>query len=319
MTIIDSHMHVGLNGLSLRRVIKYLDKRKIDCCWLLTWEEVDPGPWHYQSLPVEKVYEAHLQYPSRVVPFYAPDPHKSDAATQLENWYKKGIRGCGELKATLNWESDEVKLLLQAAGKLKMPVVFHMEEDDSCCLPYSDAIFDRLLSAALNTKKRIYRIPRNLLELIVNNYAPLKSRTKSYFFPGYMLDFASLEMTLRNFPEIHFIAHGPMFWKYLSADASNDRKELYPRGQVHGEGVIWRLLKEYPNLYADISGYSGLNSLTRDSESAKKFLSLFENKILYGTDNLIKGQMEFLNSLGLSKSIYNKIYGENACGIISVS
>ena len=245
--------------------------------------------------------------------------HKSDAATQLEDWYKKGIRGCGELKATLNWESNGVKWLLQAAGKLKMPVVFHMEEDDSCCLPYSNAIFDRLLSAALNTKKRIYRIPRNLLELIVNNYAPLKNRTKSYFFPGYMLDFASLEMTLRNFPEIRFIAHGPMFWKYLSADASNDRKELYPRGLVQGEGVIWRLLKDYPNLYADISGYSGLNSLTRDSESAKKFLSLFENKILYGTDNLIKGQMEFLNSLGLSKSIYNKIYGENACGIITIS
>jgi predicted TIM-barrel fold metal-dependent hydrolase len=318
MIIIDSHMHVDLHGLSLKGIINYLDKKKIDCCWVLSWEEVSPGPWRYQFLPVETVYEAHLKYPSRIIPFYAPDPHKSDAAIQLENWHKKGIRGCGELKATLNWDSNGVKIILQTAGKLKMPVVFHMEESESRGLPYSDAIFDRLIFAVLNPKKKIYHIPRNLLQLIVNNYTPLKTRTKSYIFPGYMLDFASLEMTLRNYPEINFVAHGPMFWKYISADGSN-RKEVCPQGPVYGEGVIWRLLREYPHLYADISGNSGLNSLARDPESAKRFLSLFENKILYGTDNVMQGHMKFLNSLGLSKSTYAKIYGGNASKILSIN
>jgi predicted TIM-barrel fold metal-dependent hydrolase len=44
---------------------------------------------------------------------------------------------------------------------------------------------------------------------------------------------------------------------------------------------------------------------------------LFEDKILYGTDNVMEEQREFLNSLSLPKGTYSKIYGENACRLIN--
>lgn len=315
MYFVDSHLHVNFNRMSLTAIIKYLDKGRIDACWLLTWEEVNPGHWKYEHLPIEGVYAAYLKYPSRVIPFYAPDPHKTQASVQLESWSQKGIRGCGELKATLNWNCDEMSSLLRTVAKLKLPVVFHMEESRHYDIPYSDAIFDKLMFYGLNTERKIYKIPRQILTLLVNNYAPLKKRSKSYFFPGYMLDFGSLESSLIEYPNINFVAHGLMFWKYISADATNF-SDLLPKGPVKGEGIIWRLLRAYPNLYADLSGPSGLNALARDPQNAKSFLSIFENKILYGTDNFMIQQRSFLDSLKLSKSMYNKIYGENACKLI---
>jgi predicted TIM-barrel fold metal-dependent hydrolase len=316
MSQIDTHMHVNLKGFSIETIVKYLDKEKIDCCWLLTWEETNPGNWHYQHLSVEDVYQAHLKYPSRVIPFYAPDPHRSDAAVDLEHWYQKGIRGCGELKATLNWDSDGVKSILQMTRKLKLPIVFHMEASEYRHIPYSSTVFDKLLCYGLNTERKIIQIPKRVLQNLVDNFKPLKNRVRSYFFPGYMLDFASLEITLRDYPDVNLVAHGPMFWKYISDDATKQTRIL-PIGPVNSKGLIWRLLQDYPNLYADIAGASGLNALTRDRENARKFLSAFENKIFFGTDNLMHKHREFLDSLGLSKSICKKIYGENALSLVN--
>jgi predicted TIM-barrel fold metal-dependent hydrolase len=315
MFYIDSHMHAKFNGLSIKDIIKYLDKERIDACWLLTWEEVNPGHWEYTHLSIETVYQAHLEYPTRIIPFYAPDPHKQQASLELENWCQKGIRGCGELKATLNWNSVEMKSFLKTVAKLNLPVVFHMEESRRYEIPYSDALYDKVLFYGLRTKRRIFQIPAYFLNILADKYTPLKNRTRSYFFPGYMLDFASLESTLKEYPSIKFIGHGLMFWKYIASDGPNSNNDL-PRGPINGEGIIWRLLGEYPNLYADLSGLSGLNALTRDPQNAKRFLSLFEDKMLYGTDNFLKGQKEFLISLKLDKSTFDKICGGNACGIM---
>jgi predicted TIM-barrel fold metal-dependent hydrolase len=314
---IDAHFHIRLNRFSVNDIIRYLNRDKFDCCWLLTWEEIGPGLWPYQHLSIEEVHEAYLQHPSRIIPFYAPDPHRGDAAVQLEYWYKKGIKGCGELKATLNWNSDDVKSLLQTAQRLKLPVIFHMQESKHVSIPYSDAIYDRIIFYGTKTDRKIFRVPRKLLQTLVNRFTPLKHRVKSYNFPGYMLDFASLETTLRDYPDLKLVAHGPMFWKYISNDASEQIGE-YPVGKINGEGIVWRLLRDYPNLYADISGGSGLNAISRDLKNAKRFLTIFEDKILYGTDNLMKNQGELLNSLGLPKVIYNKIHGENAYRLLNI-
>jgi predicted TIM-barrel fold metal-dependent hydrolase len=45
---------------------------------------------------------------------------------------------------------------------------------------------------------------------------------------------------------------------------------------------------------------------------------MFEDKILYATDNVMKRQREFIASLGLSEITYKKIYGENACRIVNL-
>jgi uncharacterized protein len=316
MDLIDSHLHVNYGGLSLRDIISYLDKERIDRCWLLSWEEVNHGKWIYEHLSIEDIYEAYLKYPTRIIPFYAPDPHRIDATIQFEKWYQKGIKGSGELKATLNWNSAEIKSLLSTIQKLKLPVVFHMEESKTLDIPYSEAFFDKILFYGLRTKKGLFKIPQGLLRFLVEHYEPLKRRTSStFFFPGYMLDMVSLESALVQYPDINFVAHGLMFWKHISLDASQ-RKEELPSGPVTGEGIIWRLLNKYPNLYADTSGPSGFNALTRDADNAKKFINTFKNKLIYGTDNLMKHQKDFINSLGLSNSTLKQIYGENASRLI---
>lgn len=316
MTTVDSHLHVNYQGLSASGIIEYLDKARIDFCWLLSWEEINPGAWPYKHLPIEDIYEAYVKYPSRIVPFYAPDPHNFEAAHQLANWHKNNVRGCGELKATLNWNSESVKSILQMTRILKLPIVFHMEESEWRDIPYSNAIYDRIIFAGVKTERNIYQIPRKLIQLLVNNFSPFRNRIKSYFFPGYMLDFASLEMTLQDYPDVNLIAHGPMFWTHMFGDSSQQIRTS-PKGLISADGVIWRLLGKYPNLYADISAYSGINALTSNPENAKRFLLTFEDKILYGTDNFMVQQKEFLNSLGLPKSTYKKIYGENAYRILN--
>jgi hypothetical protein len=316
MTLVDSHLHVNVAGFSLPKIIKYLNRERIDCCWLLSWEEINPGPWEYRHLSVEDIYEAYIKYPSRIIPFYAPDPHRNDAIIQLQNWHEKGIRGCGELKATLQWDSKQIEGIIKTAGKLNIPIVFHMEGSEFREIPYSNAFYDRLVFKGLRTKNIVYSIPQHILRVMVDVYSPMKNRNKTYFFPGYMLDFAALEAGLQIYPDVNFIAHGQWFWKHISSDAPAF-KDKYPRGTIIGEGIIWRLLREYPNLYADTSGDSGFIGLTRDLAATKKFLLMFEDKILYGTDNVMKGQREFLQSLGLPKDTYKKIFGANANRILN--
>jgi predicted TIM-barrel fold metal-dependent hydrolase len=308
-------MHVNFIGFRLNDIIRYLDINRIDCCWLLSWEEISPGPWPYQHLSIEDIYDAYLKYPSRIIPFYAPDPHKDGAANELEYWYQKGIRGCGELKSTLNWGSSNIQKLLTTVQKLGMPIAFHMEESEARINLRSSTIFDRILYRGLRAKRKIYQVPKKVLYTLVNRYSPLRNRFEFYTFPGYMLDFASLEVILADCPHVNFVAHGPMFWKYISADVAT-RNEMYPRGPVVGEGIIWRLLRDYPNLYADVSGTSGYDGLTKDPEFAKNILSKYDNKILFGTDNYSLGLRDFLDSLRLPKSTYKLIYGENAAKLI---
>jgi predicted TIM-barrel fold metal-dependent hydrolase len=312
MTIVDSHLHLNLNGLTTQKLIKYLDKEKIDVCWLLSWEEVSPGPWPYRHLSVEDIYEAYSKYPSRIIPFYAPDPRRKDAANVLETWYHNGIRGCGELKSILSWDSEQLNRLLQMVRKYKMPVVFHMEDREN---RYTQ--LDKILFGGKGATQDILTMRPSVFRKMTENSAFLRKRLKSsYIFPGYLDDLAKLEATLKKHSDINFIAHGLAFWRYISADADACNGFL-PRGPVIGQGKIWRLLRNYSNLYADISAMSGLNALTRDSNNARQFLTIFQDKILYGTDNVMKGQKKFLNSLGLPKATYRKIYGENACSLVS--
>ena len=43
-------------------------------------------------------------------------------------------------------------------------------------------------------------------------------------------------------------------------------------------------LADYPNLFADMSAGSGLNSMTRDEEHAREFLKRHQDKLLFGSD-----------------------------------
>ena len=82
------------------------------------------------------------------------------------------------------------------------------------------------------------------------------------------------------------------------------------------EGRIVELLRKYPNLYCDISANSGLIALSRDPEYAVSFITEFQDRILYARDCFHNKHQEFINSLGLSQNILEKIYSGNAARLL---
>ncbi|MGA2192857.1 MAG: amidohydrolase family protein [Nitrospirota bacterium] len=315
--IVDSHLHVNFKNLGAREIIAYMDRERIDQCWLLTWDEANPRNSDYTPLPVEGVFEAYEKYPSRIIPMYAPDPTRADAAKRFLEWHGRGIRGCGEVKAALRWDSKDMGPMLSTLNRLGMPLVFHMEQSGPKFRPTTDSALELLFARAMNSV-RVGEIPKRILKGLTGACGALKKKREGmrYFFPGYLLDFAALEGRLREYPDIKFIGHGPMFWNGISASADIDSAKV-PKGPVTGEGITCRLLSQYGNLYADISAHSGYNALARDRGFARRFLSKYNRKILYGTDNYFLGLKNVLDSLGLPKDAYRRIYGENAAELIS--
>ncbi|RLF05269.1 MAG: hypothetical protein DRK00_04855 [Thermoprotei archaeon] len=139
--------------------------------------------------------------------------------------------------------------------------------------------------------------------------------------PGlyYCHGMGALDEVLSRHPDLKLIAHGPGWWRHISADPGT---EAYPKGPVRAEGLVHKLLRKHDNLYADISATSGLNALTRDPEHAYRFLLEFQDKILYGTDFPCLSEygqygpdgshLKFLKGLGLPSSALRRILRENA-------
>jgi predicted TIM-barrel fold metal-dependent hydrolase len=58
----------------------------------------------------------------------------------------------------------------------------------------------------------------------------------------------------------------------------------YPTGKILKEGRLAQLLREYPNLYCDVSANSGSNAFMRDPEYTARFIEEFSDRIMFGTD-----------------------------------
>lgn len=99
----------------------------------------------------------------------------------------------------------------------------------------------------------------------------------------YNRGFDRFHKILRKFKKVNFIGHSQTFWANIDKN-HKDQNILYPKGKVTPGGYTDQLLRDYPNMYADISGGSGLNSLTRDEDHAREFLKRHQDKILYGSD-----------------------------------
>lgn len=103
-----------------------------------------------------------------------------------------------------------------------------------------------------------------------------------------------LEHTLQRFPELVFIAHGPMFWaEYTSCRRPARCKPIFradglqyaspgPRPKFNGEGVAQELLRAFPNLYGELS--DAMSYLRMDEDYAVQFLTEFQDKLFFGTD-----------------------------------
>ncbi len=137
----------------------------------------------------------------------------------------------------------------------------------------------------------------------------------------YNLGFDRFHKVLEKFPKVNFIGHAQTWWANIDKNYT-DPTVLYPMGKVTPGGVTDRLLTDYPNMYADMSAGSGLNSLIRDEEHTRGFLERHQDKILYGsdcTDTIGRGPgcqgaqtIAALRRLAPTKAIERKILYGNA-------
>ena len=135
-----------------------------------------------------------------------------------------------------------------------------------------------------------------------------------------------LERLLQQVPETIVIGHGRGFWSEIGAGLTPEEKSGHPKGPIAEEGSVPRLLRKYPNLYADISAWSGYNALTRDEDYGVRFLNTFQDRLLFGTDVVFgdeEGRMPHLEHLQrlraegkIGQEAFDKITFRNALRIL---
>lgn len=137
-----------------------------------------------------------------------------------------------------------------------------------------------------------------------------------------------IEKMLKKYPDLKLIGHSAAFWSEISNDIVQENRNGYPTGKVN-EGRLSKLMREYGNLYADLSAGSGSNAMMRDPEFAAKFMEEFQDRIYYGADVCNPEQtfqykfLEFLENLCetkcISQEVYEKIMYKNAEKLLGLS
>ncbi len=130
-----------------------------------------------------------------------------------------------------------------------------------------------------------------------------------------------LERMLKKHPAMKLIGHSQPFWAEIAADLTEENRNRYPQGKVT-EGRLVKLMRDYGNLYCDLSAGSGANAMTRDPEFAARFLTEFADRVFFGCDicasfNTHPFKLDaFLTDLresgGISEETYRKIVRGNA-------
>ena len=171
---------------------------------------------------------------------------------------------------------------------------------------------------------------QNLLSCVQDAQLPLifdMTGCKDYAYGIYdQPGMPGLRRCLERFPDLTFIGHGPAFWAEISQLRNPEDIFGYPSYPVEGEGTVYELMREYPNLCAELSAGSGYNALARDEENAVRFLNEFSHKLMFGTDICYASQrpqtaalLRRLRDEGrISGSAFGAIARENARRILKL-
>lgn len=133
-----------------------------------------------------------------------------------------------------------------------------------------------------------------------------------------------LEKVLQDFPKLRVIGHSQKWWAEISGDCTEEERNGYPTGKVVPGGRTVELLRNYPNMYGDLSAGSGGNAVMRDPEFGYRFLEEFQDKLYFGIDICdASNVMELSHWLDdavenghISQTAYNKICRENALKLL---
>ncbi|MDD4773535.1 MAG: amidohydrolase family protein [Eubacteriales bacterium] len=134
-----------------------------------------------------------------------------------------------------------------------------------------------------------------------------------------------LEKILKKYPKLRIIGHSQPFWAEISTNVTPKNRNAYPGGKVT-EGRLTYLLREYDNLFCDMSAGSGYNAMVRDPDHAYRFMEEFQDRMMFGTDicaphnemKLSHWLDDAVNSGCISQTVYRKICRDNAIRIMKI-
>jgi len=135
-----------------------------------------------------------------------------------------------------------------------------------------------------------------------------------------------LEMSLRQFPKLTFLAHSQSFWAEMGKLETPADRFGYPTSPMVEEGVVPKLFRRYENLCGDLSAGSGCNALKRDPDYAVHFLNEFQDRLFFGTDicapdtptPLVDFLLDLRTTGKISESVFQKVARENAVRLLQL-
>ena len=254
------------------------------------------SPEIYLPQANEDILEMAENHPDRFIPFCNIDPraltNSADAPLDrlLRHYRDQGCKGVGEVMPNMPVNHPMVQNLFKHAADVGLPVT----TDGSDQLTGDFGLYDD---------------------------------------PG----LPQLEHTLQIFPDLVLLGHGPVFWTEIARlETPAERGYVFrpgggqvgrlPTHPVKEEGVVPKLLRLYPNLYGDLSDGTAFNAINRDHEYGPKFLTEFQDRLLYGTDlcspqmplPLIDLLIEWRDTKKISEEVFNKVARENAVKLLGL-
>ncbi|MEA3400338.1 MAG: amidohydrolase family protein [Armatimonadota bacterium] len=245
----------------------------------------------------EDILEMAQQHPDRLIPWCNIDPrvltNSADAplGDVLRYYRDQGCKGVGEVMLNLPMMHPLVQNLFKHAQDVGLPVTF----DGSDQVGGDFGLYDD---------------------------------------PG----LPQLEHTLQRFPDLIILGHGPTFWSEIGplerpamrsstfAPGGGQVGGERPSGPITEEGVMPKLMRAYPNLYGDLSDLNPYNALARDPDYGPKFLTEFQDRLLYGTDlcspemplPMIDLLTDWRNAGRISETVFNKVARENVITLLGL-
>ena len=285
--IVDVHAHADWGGHDLEKSLKNMDKYGIDKAWMLACEI----PFD-ENNPEENT--AAMLGHNSVLPFAMALEYAKQAPDRFILGYAPDPRN----PASIDYLSDAISIYnVKTYGEWKFRMLF--DNPDSI----------RMFKFCGKKNLPVTLHLQDDLEDLGVTYP-----RSSYWYGG---GIDNLERTLQLCEETIFIGHAMTFWSHIS----NDERAYtmrYPKGDVTPGGRLPELLRKYPNIHCDMSAGSALYALQRDLSFTKEFFDEFQDRLLFGRDCFSNGLQKFINSLGLSDQILDKVYAGNADKLIGL-
>ncbi len=139
-----------------------------------------------------------------------------------------------------------------------------------------------------------------------------------------------LQRTLQRFPDLVILGHGPVFWAEIGPveikPAPGKRVMRWSSAPLLEEGAVPRMMRQFPNLYGDLSDANPWHVLSGDPDYGARFLTEFQDRLLFGTDicfaemplPIVDLLQAWRRDGRISATVFQKVARENAVRLLGL-